>query len=222
MRLLISAYRFAMYPMDDYEQMINVVGMLLVRECALKMVEATGALVRCARHNRLTAVCGHQFTTVLNERLSKFEAARETWFEGDTAHAICRLEDAIKTKQMETVVLSPFDRTAIETLGKKMREMMKGMIERMGEAKAVFKVRLAKSQRRVVRAKRELTRLKRIINGMLVEWGEEMEGDIRNEKRRAAEICHYLGTLTNRQVVESEDNPRRYLVRVETVSRKFC
>jgi hypothetical protein len=217
-RLLISAYGFAMYPMDDYGLMINGVGMRMVRECALKMVEATGALVRCARQNRLTAVRGDQFTAVLNDRLCKFEEARATWFEGDTAHAICRLEDAIKIKQMETVVLSPFDRAAIETLGKKMREMMKGMIERMGEAKAVFKVRLAKSQRRVVRAKRELTRLKQIINGMRVEWGEEMEGDIRNEERREAEIRHYLRTLTNRQVVESEDNPTRYLVRVETVS----
>ncbi len=215
-RLFVSAFGFALFQTDEQQQAIHGAAAEAVRASALRLVEY---LERFDHHQKRPHMEHKALTRKeLCERLREFDRLRQVWHDGDAPHAVCRLEDAIKLRRAEAMVPSTEDKEAIHAMGLSMRSLFVRMRERKGDARVLYEVRLARSQRRVVRTKRELARIKKSLYGMWATWGSEMWGEMQAYEQQAEELRLFLRRLTNRHVVESEDSPQRYLVRVTSLT----
>jgi hypothetical protein len=144
------------------------------------------------------------FRSGLTELLIAFNAAQQQWRDGDSAHALVRLEDACRMRRAAAVVLDVAGQATIETMAQRMRAMALAFRETKGTARALYELRLARTHGRVVRIKRELTRVKRVLYCMWSAWGEE-SAEIAAYAKRAEDLRDQLRRLTNRHEVESED-----------------
>jgi hypothetical protein len=213
-RLLISAFGFALFETDETQQKINGRAVALVRTLAIRLVDHLQTLRASAttttnhhHNNRATEAAAR---SALAEHLSAFDVARQHWLDGDAPHAVARLEDALHVKRAETVASDAVGCAALEAMQQRMRRMMEALQDQKGTARALYEVQTARGQRRVVRLKRELTRVKRILYGAWAVWGEEMCAEASAYEERVEELRRCLRHLTSRHVVESEDEPGRY------------
>jgi hypothetical protein len=215
-RLIISAFGFALFETDEDQQPLIGRGVAVVRERAQRLVVHLGSfnyMRHCYDERRMVA-----FRSGLTDRLIAFDAARQQWRDADAAHALVRLEDACRMQRDAAVVLDTVGQATIATMDQRMRSMATAFRETKGEARALYELRLARAQWRIVRVKRELTRVKRVLYCMWSTWGEEMSAEMATYARRAEDLRDQLRRLANRHAVESDDNPTRHQVRLPLLS----